>query len=78
VVGEFDTSRHLSVVDEAPRTEYVDVAVGRPVPRVNTIPLFLHGAHHVWLWSRSLTISGGSSEVMRNIIAKRRLRLPQG
>jgi alkylation response protein AidB-like acyl-CoA dehydrogenase len=29
-----------------------------------------------WLWSRVLTISGGSSEVMRNIIAKRRLRLP--
>ncbi|MBH0779765.1 acyl-CoA dehydrogenase family protein [Nocardia bovistercoris] len=31
-----------------------------------------------WLWSRALTISGGSSEVMRNIIAKRRLRLPSG
>jgi alkylation response protein AidB-like acyl-CoA dehydrogenase len=30
-----------------------------------------------WLWSRALTISGGTSEVMRNIIAKRRLRLPQ-
>lgn len=30
-----------------------------------------------WLWSRSLTISGGSSEVMRNIVGKRRLRLPQ-
>ena len=30
-----------------------------------------------WLWSRALTISGGSSEVMRNIIAKRRLHLPQ-
>ncbi|WP_405182693.1 acyl-CoA dehydrogenase family protein [Nocardia sp. NBC_01377] len=29
-----------------------------------------------WLWSRALTISGGSSEVMRNIIAKRRLKLP--
>ncbi|MFC8097689.1 acyl-CoA dehydrogenase family protein [Streptomyces sp. NPDC057363] len=31
-----------------------------------------------YLWSRSLTISGGSSEVMRNIIGKRRLRLPSG
>jgi alkylation response protein AidB-like acyl-CoA dehydrogenase len=31
-----------------------------------------------WLWSRVLTISGGSSEVMRNIIAKRRLHLPSG
>jgi alkylation response protein AidB-like acyl-CoA dehydrogenase len=31
-----------------------------------------------WLWSRVLTISGGSSEVMRNIIAKRRLGLPAG
>jgi alkylation response protein AidB-like acyl-CoA dehydrogenase len=30
-----------------------------------------------WLWSRALTISGGSSEVMRNILAKRRLGLPQ-
>jgi alkylation response protein AidB-like acyl-CoA dehydrogenase len=30
-----------------------------------------------WLWSRALTISGGSSEIMRNIIAKRRLGLPQ-
>ncbi len=30
-----------------------------------------------WLWSRALTISGGSSEVMRNIIARRRLKLPR-
>ena len=29
-----------------------------------------------WLWSRAQTISGGSSEVMRNIIARRRLKLP--
>lgn len=29
-----------------------------------------------WLWSRAYTISGGSSEMMRNILAKRRLRLP--
>jgi alkylation response protein AidB-like acyl-CoA dehydrogenase len=29
-----------------------------------------------WLWSRALTISGGSSEIMRNIIAKRRMHLP--
>jgi hypothetical protein len=29
-----------------------------------------------WLWSRALTISGGSSEIMRNIIAKRGLQLP--
>jgi alkylation response protein AidB-like acyl-CoA dehydrogenase len=29
-----------------------------------------------WLWSRALTISGGSSEIMRNIIARRRLKLP--
>lgn len=29
-----------------------------------------------WLWSRAYTISGGSSEIMRNILAKRRLLLP--
>jgi alkylation response protein AidB-like acyl-CoA dehydrogenase len=29
-----------------------------------------------WLWSRAYTISGGSSEMMRNIVAKRRLGLP--
>jgi alkylation response protein AidB-like acyl-CoA dehydrogenase len=31
-----------------------------------------------WLWSRGITISGGSSEVMRNILSKRRLGLPAG
>jgi alkylation response protein AidB-like acyl-CoA dehydrogenase len=45
------------------------------------LPVEAHdSAQHLidsWLWSRSLTISGGSSEVMRNIIAKRRLHLPQ-
>jgi alkylation response protein AidB-like acyl-CoA dehydrogenase len=29
-----------------------------------------------WLWSRAYTISGGSNEMMRNILAKRRLMLP--
>jgi alkylation response protein AidB-like acyl-CoA dehydrogenase len=29
-----------------------------------------------WLWSRAYTVSGGSSEIMRNILAKRRLNLP--
>jgi alkylation response protein AidB-like acyl-CoA dehydrogenase len=29
-----------------------------------------------WLWSRAYTVSGGSSEMMRNILAKRRLTLP--
>jgi alkylation response protein AidB-like acyl-CoA dehydrogenase len=31
-----------------------------------------------WLWSRAYTISGGSSEILRNVLAKRALRLPQG
>ena len=31
-----------------------------------------------WLWSRAYTVSGGSSEMMRNILAKRRLMLPSG
>lgn len=39
-----------------------------------------HGAkqrlRECWLWSRAYTISGGSSEIMRNILAKRRLMLP--
>ncbi|WP_373864604.1 acyl-CoA dehydrogenase family protein [Nocardia vaccinii] len=29
-----------------------------------------------WLWSRAYTISGGSTEMMRNVLAKRRLGLP--
>lgn len=29
-----------------------------------------------WLWSRAYTISGGSNEMMRNILARRRLLLP--
>ena len=29
-----------------------------------------------WLWSRAYTVSGGSNEMMRNILAKRRLMLP--
>ncbi|MGV0790697.1 acyl-CoA dehydrogenase family protein [Mycolicibacterium sp. XJ1819] len=29
-----------------------------------------------WLWSRAYTVSGGSNEMMRNILAKRRLLLP--
>lgn len=29
-----------------------------------------------WMWSRAYTVSGGSSEMMRNILAKRRLALP--
>ena len=29
-----------------------------------------------WLWSRAYTVSGGSSEMMRNILAKRRMLLP--
>jgi alkylation response protein AidB-like acyl-CoA dehydrogenase len=29
-----------------------------------------------WLWSRAYTVSGGSNEMMRNILSKRRLLLP--
>jgi alkylation response protein AidB-like acyl-CoA dehydrogenase len=36
----------------------------------------LHRLHDAWLWARAYTISGGSSEMMRNILAKRRLGLP--
>jgi alkylation response protein AidB-like acyl-CoA dehydrogenase len=36
----------------------------------------LHRLQDAWLWSRAYTISGGSSEMMRNILAKRRLGLP--
>ena len=46
-----------------------------PVP--DTVGVQAGRLMDAWLWSRALTISGGSSEVMRNIIAKRRLGLPQ-
>jgi len=51
------------------------IAEHAPVP--NVVQLEAQRLIDAWLWSRALTISGGSSEVMRNIIAKRRLRLPQ-
>lgn len=35
-----------------------------------------HRLRECWMWSRAYTISGGSSEIMRNILAKRRLMLP--
>jgi alkylation response protein AidB-like acyl-CoA dehydrogenase len=48
----------------------------RPLPAA--VELAAQRLEDAWLWSRAITISGGSSEVMRNIIAKRRLDLPQG
>ncbi|OBI92164.1 acyl-CoA dehydrogenase family protein [Mycobacterium sp. 1245805.9] len=49
------------------------VAVGAANPDVEQAKQRLR---ECWLWSRAYTISGGSSEMMRNILAKRRLRLP--
>ncbi len=46
-----------------------------PTPEADASVRRLHDA---WLWSRALTISGGSSEIMRNILGKRRLGLPSG
>ena len=48
-------------------------AVGDTAPAVQEAKQRLR---ECWLWSRAYTISGGSSEMMRNILAKRRLRLP--
>ena len=47
-------------------------------PTVGSAPAALAAARlrDAWLWSRALTISGGSSEIMRNIIARHRLHLP--
>ena len=33
--------------------------------------------HHNFLWSRALTISGGSSEIMRGLIGRQLLGLPR-
>jgi alkylation response protein AidB-like acyl-CoA dehydrogenase len=33
---------------------------------------------HAWLMSRAATVASGTSEVQRNIIAERLLRLPRG
>ncbi|UMB71474.1 acyl-CoA dehydrogenase family protein [Mycobacterium paraterrae] len=48
-------------------------AVGDTAPAVQAAKQRLR---ECWLWSRAYTISGGSSEMMRNILAKRRLHLP--
>lgn len=48
-------------------------AVGDIAPAVQAAKQRLR---ECWLWSRAYTISGGSSEMMRNILAKRRLQLP--
>ncbi len=48
-------------------------AVGDTAPAVQEAKQRLR---ECWLWSRAYTISGGSSEMMRNILAKRRLHLP--
>lgn len=52
----------------------VDV-VGSPDPATEQAKQRLR---ECWLWSRAYTVSGGSSEMMRNILAKRRLALPSG
>ncbi|BBX03743.1 acyl-CoA dehydrogenase [Mycolicibacterium moriokaense] len=41
-----------------------------------TVELAKQRLKECWLWSRAYTVSGGSNEMMRNILAKRRLLLP--
>lgn len=41
-----------------------------------TVALAKERLKECWLWSRAYTVSGGSNEMMRNILAKRRLLLP--
>jgi len=52
------------------------VAAEHAVPDLDEVRQAAVRLQDAWLWSRALTISGGSSEILRNIAAKRRLHLP--
>jgi alkylation response protein AidB-like acyl-CoA dehydrogenase len=54
----------------------VQLFTDHPIPDIPQALAAAGRLRDAWLWSRALTISGGSSEVMRNILAKRRLHLP--
>jgi alkylation response protein AidB-like acyl-CoA dehydrogenase len=49
-------------------------AVGSQAPRADEL---VRSWHHALLWSRALTISGGSSEIIRSLIAQQALGLPR-
>ena len=51
-------------------------ADGAPTTRIRAVQQAKQRLRECWLWSRAYTMSGGSNEMMRNILAKRRLLLP--
>jgi alkylation response protein AidB-like acyl-CoA dehydrogenase len=54
----------------------VHLAAEHPIADSEEAKVSAERLRDAWLWSRALTISGGSSEIMRNIIARHRLHLP--
>jgi alkylation response protein AidB-like acyl-CoA dehydrogenase len=78
--GEGDGSiAKLSFAETYHRVSVYGTDLGASVCTVGSDPRVEQAKQRLrecWLWSRAYTVSGGSSEMMRNILAKRRLRLP--